>query len=159
MLEPVPVTPGRGHGLLYFSCSVLWDFEWPEVAWLFRAVIIFLSFRILGLLLGNAEVVGNICFLRHIGLLIHVKAILWLTCVKGLSVNTLCIRSSRVSGWDLAERWMRSSRWVGMRSSRVVRASDCHCQSRNCLGFEPSILRHSGMFDNRSLSSDLSNHT
>ncbi len=43
-----------------------------------------------------------------------------------------------------------------MRSSRVVRASDSQCQSRNCLGFDHSILRHSGMFDNWYLSSDLS---
>jgi hypothetical protein len=31
-----------------------------------------------------------------------------------------------------------------MRSSRVVRASGCQCQSRNTPGFDPSILRHSG---------------
>jgi hypothetical protein len=38
--------------------------------------------------------------------------------------------------WDLAElRWMRSS--------RLVRASDCQCRSRNSPGFDPSILRHS----------------
>jgi hypothetical protein len=30
-----------------------------------------------------------------------------------------------------------------MRSSRVVRASDSQCRSRNCPGFDPSILRHS----------------
>ncbi len=28
--------------------------------------------------------------------------------------------------------------------SRVVRASDSQCRSRNCPGFDPSILRHSG---------------
>ncbi len=33
----------------------------------------------------------------------------------------------------------------GMRSSRVVRASDSQCRSRNCPGFDPSILRHSGI--------------
>ncbi len=32
-----------------------------------------------------------------------------------------------------------------MRSSRVVRASDCLCRSRNSPGFHPSILRHSGI--------------
>jgi hypothetical protein len=37
-------------------------------------------------------------------------------------------------GWDLVELWKRSS--------RVVRASDC----RNCPGFDPSILRHSGIW-------------
>jgi hypothetical protein len=43
------------------------------------------------------------------------------------------MRSSRV--------WMRYiRRW--MRSSRVVRASDSQCRSRNCTGFDPSILRH-----------------
>ncbi len=34
-----------------------------------------------------------------------------------------------------------------MRSSRVVRASsDYQCQSRNCPGFDPSILRHNGIW-------------
>jgi hypothetical protein len=32
-----------------------------------------------------------------------------------------------------------------MRSSRMVRTSDSQCQSRNYLGFNPSILRHSGI--------------
>jgi hypothetical protein len=32
-----------------------------------------------------------------------------------------------------------------MRSSRVVRASDSQCLSRNCPGFDPSILRHRGI--------------
>ncbi len=48
-------------------------------------------------------------------------------------------------GWDLAELWMRSSR-VWMRSSRVVRAFDSQRRSRNCRGFDPSILRHSGIW-------------
>ncbi len=41
------------------------------------------------------------------------------------------MRSSRVwmSGWDLAELWMRSS--------QVVRASDSQCRSCNCPGFDP----------------------
>jgi hypothetical protein len=35
-----------------------------------------------------------------------------------------------------------SSKYVDeiMRFSRVVRASDCQCRSRNCPGFDPSIL-------------------
>ncbi len=33
-----------------------------------------------------------------------------------------------------------------MRFSRVVRLSDSQCQSRNCHGFDPSILRHSGIW-------------
>ncbi len=33
-----------------------------------------------------------------------------------------------------------------MRSSQVVRASDCQCRSRNSPGFDPSILRHSGIW-------------
>ncbi len=32
-----------------------------------------------------------------------------------------------------------------MRSSRVVRASDCQCRSRKSPEFNPSILRHSGI--------------
>ncbi len=52
------------------------------------------------------------------------------------------MRSSRL--------WMRSSRMgmrsslVWMRSRRVLKASDCQCQSRSSPGFNPSILRHSG---------------
>jgi hypothetical protein len=37
------------------------------------------------------------------------------------------------------------SRMRLMRSGRVVRASDSQCRSRNCPGFDPSILRHSGI--------------
>jgi hypothetical protein len=33
------------------------------------------------------------------------------------------------------------SQW--MKCSRVVTATDCQCQSRNCPGFDPSILRRS----------------
>ncbi len=33
-----------------------------------------------------------------------------------------------------------------MGSSRVVKASDCYCQSRNSLGFDPSILGHTGVW-------------
>jgi hypothetical protein len=33
-----------------------------------------------------------------------------------------------------------------MRSSLVVRASDCQCTSCNGLGFDPSIRRHSGIW-------------
>jgi hypothetical protein len=40
-------------------------------------------------------------------------------------------------GRDLAELWMRSS--------RAPRASGCQCQSHNSPGFDPSILRHSGI--------------
>jgi hypothetical protein len=54
------------------------------------------------------------------------------------------MRSSR--GWMRSSRgWMRSSR-VWMRSSRVVRTCNCQCRSRNCPRFDPSILRHSGIW-------------
>ncbi len=43
-------------------------------------------------------------------------------------------------GWDLAEVEL----W--MRSSRMVRASGCQCRSRISPGFDPSILRHSGIW-------------
>jgi hypothetical protein len=33
-----------------------------------------------------------------------------------------------------------------MRSSQVVRAYGCQCQSRNSLGLDPRILRHSGIW-------------
>ncbi len=48
------------------------------------------------------------------------------------------MRSSPVCRWDLAELWMRSS--------RMVRVSDSQCVSRNCPGFYPSILPHSGIW-------------
>jgi hypothetical protein len=32
-----------------------------------------------------------------------------------------------------------------MRSGRVLRAADSQCRSRNCPGFDLSILRHSGI--------------
>jgi hypothetical protein len=41
--------------------------------------------------------------------------------------------------------WMRCSR-MWMRCSGVARASDSLCRSRNCPGFDPSILRHSGIW-------------
>ena len=47
-----------------------------------------------------------------------------------------------VDGWHMR---MRSS-LVRMRSSLVVRASDCQCISCNGPGFDPSIRRHSGIW-------------
>ncbi len=55
-------------------------------------------------------------------------------------------------GWDACGVWMRCSQvWmrcsrVWMRCTRVARASDSQCRSRNCIGFDPSILRHSGIW-------------
>jgi len=43
------------------------------------------------------------------------------------------------NGWDLV--------YLLMRSSLVVGASDRQCRSRNCPGFDPSILRHSGIWE------------
>ncbi len=57
-----------------------------------------------------------------------------------------------IRGWDLAELWMRPGRvWMRpsrawMRPNRVVTASDSQCRSRVCPGFDPSILRHSGIW-------------
>ncbi len=48
-------------------------------------------------------------------------------------------RRPTLCGWDLVESWMTSS--------RVVWASGCQCQCRNSLGFDPSILRHSGIWE------------
>ncbi len=45
-------------------------------------------------------------------------------------------------GWG----WRRRTVYIWMRSCRVVRASDSQCRSRNCPGFDPSILRHSGIW-------------
>ncbi len=48
-------------------------------------------------------------------------------------------------GWGLAERgWGLAEQWL--MSSRVVRASGCQCQIRNCPWFDPSIHRHSGIW-------------
>jgi hypothetical protein len=69
-------------------------------------------------------------------------------CMRSIAVKWM----KRYCGWYLAElrirsswMWMRSS-LLWMRSSRVVRAPDCQCQSRNSPGFDPSILRHSGIW-------------
>ncbi len=62
------------------------------------------------------------------------------------------VHKYRFSGWDVAEcGWdVADCVWdlarVWMRSSRVARASDSECHSRNCPGFNPSILRHSGIW-------------
>ncbi len=50
---------------------------------------------------------------------------------------SLWMRSRRV--------WMKSSR-LWMRFSRVVSVFDSQCQNLNCAGFDPSILRHSGIW-------------
>jgi hypothetical protein len=69
----------------------------------------------------------------------------------GWDLAELWMRSSRVWMRSIAELWMRSSwvlmwsSWVWMRSSRVVRAFDCQCRSRDSPGFDPSIRRHSGI--------------
>ncbi len=47
----------------------------------------------------------------------------------------------------LLRLWSRkkySIMWI--RFSRVVRASDSQCRSRNCPGFDPSVLWHSGVW-------------
>jgi len=50
--------------------------------------------------------------------------------------------------------WMRSSRsW--MRSSRVVRASDCQCRSHNSPGFDPSSLWQSRIWGAAASSSNI----
>ncbi len=40
----------------------------------------------------------------------------------------------------------RSVNFRLIRSSRVIRASDCQCRSLNSPGFDPSILRHIGIW-------------
>jgi hypothetical protein len=46
-------------------------------------------------------------------------------------------RALKKSPQSINESWMRSS--------RVVRASDCQCRSSNSPGFGPCILRHSAI--------------
>ncbi len=66
--------------------------------------------------------------------------------LSGIVVSFFC------NGWDLAEFVVRYSQvWVisspeWMKSSRVVRAFDSQCRSRNYPGFDPIILRHSGIW-------------
>ncbi len=71
------------------------------------------------------------------------------------SLATFTTMNYALRGWDLTEfvdeiypsvEWRRSSR-VWMRSSQVVRASDCQCRSRNSPGIGQSILRLSGIWD------------
>ncbi len=51
--------------------------------------------------------------------------------------NWCCWHLWQICGWDLAQ-WMRSS--------LVVRASDCQCTGCNGPGFDPSIRRHRGIW-------------
>ncbi len=71
----------------------------------------------------------------------------------GMRSSRVALRSSRVGmrssrvGWNIAEwRWDLAEWGMWTRSRRVVRESDCQCRSRNCLGFDPNILRHSGIW-------------
>ncbi len=66
-------------------------------------------------------------------------SILLIVCIFRLvnySVHTLIRKSQRnfLISWDC------------IRCSRVVRASGCQCQSHNSPGFDPSVLRHSGIW-------------
>jgi hypothetical protein len=87
---------------------------------------------------------------RHTGILAHPDVFFELGS-RTDSWEKIRMRFSRVwmkfcRGWIRFSRvWMRFSQsW--MRFSRVVRASDSQCRSRNCTGFDPSILRHSGIW-------------
>ncbi len=78
-------------------------------------------------------------------------------CVSYISTTIQCVvRLGKARAYSanviFTKLWMRSSReW--MRSTRVwvisIRASDCQCQSRNSPGFDPSILRHCGIWGGR----------
>ncbi len=60
-----------------------------------------------------------------------------------LEEESFFMRSNQV--WmRFNQMWIRSSQ-VWMRSSQVFRESGCQCPSRNSPGFDPSILRHSGI--------------
>ncbi len=48
--------------------------------------------------------------------------------------------------WRAGMTTLCQSRLYRMRSSLVVRASDCQCTSCNGPGFDPSIRRHSGIW-------------
>jgi hypothetical protein len=61
---------------------------------------------------------------------------------RNLQINNirLCF-----STWPWNERkGLERKGFVDEIYSRVVRASDGQCRSRNCPGFDPSIIRHSG---------------
>jgi hypothetical protein len=72
---------------------------------------------------------------------------------RRLRILVMCTVSStlqniwwlKYSGWDIAEcGWDTVELW--MRNSRVVRTFGCQCQIGNSPGFNPSILRHSGIW-------------
>ncbi len=67
------------------------------------------------------------------------------------SIIQPCLGPLNTKKWDFCQFfWIRlvflCSRNVRMRSSLVVRASDCQCTSCNGPGFDPSIRRHSGIW-------------
>ncbi len=81
-------------------------------------------------------------------------------CLTRLIRSSLCESQSKsgcsfTRGRIFKEKCAIGSAWPGvdlrfcplwMRSSIAVRASDCQCRSRNNPGFDPSILRHSGIW-------------
>jgi hypothetical protein len=68
----------------------------------------------------------------------------WMRCSRvWVRCSGVWMRCSQV--WmRCSQVWIRCSR-VWMRCTRVARASDSQCRSRNGPGFDPSILRHSGI--------------
>ncbi len=61
--------------------------------------------------------------------------------LTGTSCSKTCVSGIFISfSWHvLWKMYIYFQKWI--RSSRMVRASDCHCRSRNSPGFDPSILR------------------
>ncbi len=82
--------------------------------------------------------------------LIVLKSVLWLKrdCLTDFAFF-LCIHThtrEQFNGSKESALVTRISRILRMRSSLVVRASDCLCTSCNGPGFDPSIRRHSGIW-------------
>jgi hypothetical protein len=57
----------------------------------------------------------------------------------------LIVRTLGINLWPDTRTSGKKLFYILMRSSRVVRASDSQCRCRNCPGFDPSILRRSGI--------------
>ncbi len=85
---------------------------------------------------------------KNLETIFWVKNTLNLLWRSGSGTKTSRIRSSRIRA-TLHESYCHfryATVWVWIKSSLVVRASDCQCRSRNSPGFDPSFLRHSGIW-------------
>ncbi len=118
--DPYPMTKGSG------SCSVR---QWPSRCQQ-QNFLCFSAYYFLKLTNGSGYGEPKKTYRSGSGTLLSTL----------VNVDTTPERTVKTSACSIkfVDEWMRFS--------RVVRASDSRCRSRNCPGFDLSILRHSGIW-------------